>query len=375
MGTLPLPSHILFRHVVLKGTSYDVGEMQGHMLKDDPGQYRFITSFPPGMIRKKYSKGEFREVKDFFAEYCPGINEEIEGTADALSVSDENITYYYMAHSRAQHCSHFVVLPPLSKDHVYAGRNYDLHPAFNDLRLCTTHVKGHYAHIGFSEDFFGRTEGMNEQGLCITTSKSGNRSSKDEGFLYHAVVRTLLDRCKTVGEALETIQQVPMADYQNFIIIDRHGEAALVEIAGSKKGVKKIGQNSESKFLCATNHYTLPETIHFDRGPRLHSVIRYKTLETRLKNIPHVKKDTIREILSDPMPKGACCHHYANFLGTLWSMVFDVTDINVEICFGTPHRNTWRLFGLHDPVGLTTYAATLCNDSADPMMWKKVSSG
>jgi len=137
-----------------------------------------------------------------------------------------------MAYSKVRQCSHFVVFPPLSI-RVYAGHNYDLHPAFNDLRLCTTRVKGHYTHIGFSEDFFGRTEGINEQGLCITTSRSGdNWSAKGEGFLYHAVVRTVLDLCTTVDEALEIVQHVPMADYQNFIISDSSGGGALVEIAG-----------------------------------------------------------------------------------------------------------------------------------------------
>jgi predicted choloylglycine hydrolase len=353
----------------MEGTSYDVGKMQGIMLKDDPEQYKFITSLPPGIHRKKYSTGAFRKVKDFFARYCPGINEEIRGTADALGVSDNDITYYCMAYSQVRQCSHVVVFPPLST-HVYAGHNYDLHPAFNDLRLCTTRVKGHYTHIGFSEDFFGRTEGINEQGLCITTSRSGdNWSGRDEGFLYHAVVRTVLDLCKTVDEALEIVQQVPMADCQNFIISDSSGGGALVEIAGVKRSVKKSDQNEEP-FLCATNHFTLPEMIHVAK-PRWHSVIRYKTLENRLK-ITHVKKDTIREILSDPMPKGVCCQHYASLLGTLWSTIFDVTDINVEICFGTPHKNTWHVFGLHDPVGLTTYMATLYNEPADPIIWKKM---
>jgi predicted choloylglycine hydrolase len=172
MNPIPVPTHILLRHAVLEGTSYDVGKMQGHMLKEDPEQYRFITSLPPGMTHKKYSKDEFRKVKDFFAKYCPGINEEIKGTADVLGVCEKDITYYYIARSRAQHCSHFAILPSISNNgHMYAGHNYDLHPALSDLRLCTTRVKNHYSHIGFSEDFFGRTEGINEKGLCRLKAK------------------------------------------------------------------------------------------------------------------------------------------------------------------------------------------------------------
>ena len=374
-GSIPLPGHVSFRHVVVEGTSYDVGKLQGHMLKEDPEQYKFITSLPPGINQKKYSKSEFKKIKDFFTEYCPGINEEIKGTADALGAVEEDITYYYMGHSRGQHCSHFAVLSPISEDgHTYAGRNYDLHPACNDLRLCTTHVKGYYSHIGFSEDFFGRTGGMNEEGLCITTSLAAEkRGSVNGGFRYHAVVRTVLDRCKTVDEAVEIIQQIPISDYQNFIVTDCHGESALVEIACSKKCVNQIDQNSQTTFLCATNHYTLPEMIQWNTGPKQHSVIRYKTIEKRLKGaIPQVSRGALVNILSDPFPEGVCCQHYSGFLGTLWSVIFDVTDIKAEICFGTPHKNEWRSFGLDTPPGITKYTTTLVNKPADPAIWRKV---
>ena len=109
MGSMSVPGRIVFRHVVLEGTSFNVENMQGIMLKDDPEQYKFITSLPPGIHQKKYSTGALKKVKDFFARYCPGINEEIRGTADALGLSDNDITYYYMAHSRVRQCSHFVV--------------------------------------------------------------------------------------------------------------------------------------------------------------------------------------------------------------------------------------------------------------------------
>ena len=38
---------------------------------------------------------------------------------------------------------------------------------------------------------------------------------------------------------------------------------------------------------------------------------------------------TARGILSDLYPQGVCCHHYTDFLGTLWSAVFDLTDLKV----------------------------------------------
>ena len=36
-------------------------------------------------------------------------------------------------------------------------------------------------------------------------------------------------------------------------------------------------------------------------------------------------------------------------------MIFDLTDINVEVCFGAPTHNDWHKFTLDDPVGVKEY--------------------
>ena len=108
------------------------------------------------------------------------------------------------------------------------------------------------------------------------------------------------------------------------------------------------------------------------------SVTRYRAIESRVKSaVPHVDKGTIRDILSEPMPKGVCLHHYSVGLGTLWSMIFDVTDTTVEICFGAPssERNSWRSFGLQGSVGVTEYVAHLPEEPAAPGFWERLPPG
>ncbi|WP_349948672.1 hypothetical protein ABFV83_09735 [Lacrimispora sp. BS-2] len=48
--------------------------------------------------------------------------------------------------------------------------------------------------------------------------------------------------------------------------------------------------------------------------------------------------------LSTPYPDGLCCHYYDEFFGTLRSMIFDVTEKNIEITFGSPKINKWNTF-------------------------------
>jgi len=368
---------VVFNHLVMEGDSYGVGKMQGQLLRRNREHYPFLTSLPPGI--RKPSKHEVKKAVDFFETYYPGINDEILGVADELCVPVDSISYYVFGYSSKSHmsssfrkCSQFAVNPSASSNgHTYVGCSYDLHPDYNELRLCTTRVRGQASHIGFSEDLFGRAEGINEHRLCVTTT-----STVGDGFEYHAVVRTILDRCKTVDDALQIINDIPTSHCHNYIIADKRGNAALIELAHSRMNIKRFEPSSNEMLLISTNHYTLPDMLQYDTNRMLQSVIRYETIKSRLAGaIPRISKKIIRDLLSEPMPKGICCHHYGNFLGTLWSMIFDLNEHNVDICFGAPSRNEWRQFGLSDPVGQTEYVATLPYEPANPEIWRKLHQG
>jgi hypothetical protein len=108
------------------------------------------------------------------------------------------------------------------------------------------------------------------------------------------------------------------------------------------------------------------------------SVTRHRAITQRLEDaVPHVDAGTMRAILSEPMPEGICTDHYSEGLGTLWSMIFDLTEGTVEICFGAPssERNAWHSFGLSDPVGETTYAAHLPDAPAAKGFWQRLPPG
>jgi predicted choloylglycine hydrolase len=373
-----IPEEISFTHVVLEGTPYQVGRQQAEMLKDDPQRVQYLTPTPPFLA--KYAAQEADQELAFFDRYCPGIGQELQGAADALGVPIEDIAFLGGKPMSGSHCSHFAILASASKDHhLLVGQNEDCGPGDLDLRLCTTRVQEKAAHIGFSDMILGRVQGMNEHGLCITTSWGTPGAWPDgKGLPYFVVVRAVLDRCQSVEDALDVIAGMPIAWSTNYIVTDRGGRAALIEVAGAHRGVKRIGPGSSDPFLWATNHYTLPAMIPHDIRRMRQSVLRHQAIASRLKrSVPHVAKNTIRGILSEPMPEGVCMHHYSDGLGTLWSMIFDVTDTTVDICFGAPssERNTWRSFGLEDPPGITEYVAHLPDEPSDPAIWERLPPG
>ena len=77
----------------------------------------------------------------------------------------------------------------------------------------------------------GRDDGINEMGLTVTLSSSGfpvgplpeMRRPAVTGLQFWAVVRTLLENCRDVKEALSMLKDMPVAYNLNLIVLDREG--------------------------------------------------------------------------------------------------------------------------------------------------------
>ncbi len=361
---------MLFRHCIAEGTSYEAGRSLGKVFKEDKNFIMFMTS--PFMDGNKLSQYKVNKAMEFYDRFCPGINDEIRGFADYVGASAEDIVYYYAyVQLSVGNCSHMAVLPSITKDgHIYHARSYEF--GWDDKPiLCTSLVEGKYSHIGFGCQLFGRFDGMNQMGLCVSTSAGVIMPNiNQDGFVFPVVVRSLLDRCKTAGEAVELLMSMPIADYRNFIISDKEGNASLVEVAASCREVKHINGVSDDRYVCSANHYTLPQLMKHDTGRTKHSILRYDAIKSRLETAgSNVTKDLLRNILSDTMPDGVCCHHYSDGMGTLWSIIFDPMNVEAEICFGSPAVNGWRIFGLTGGQGTSDYSASLPNKPAEPGFW------
>jgi predicted choloylglycine hydrolase len=354
-----------FSHVVLEGTSYEIGRIQGELIKKNPGYLSFLTS-PPTEIPQP-NPDQLEAALEFFAKYCPGLNDEIRGFADVVGVAPTQVIYYAYSHFSTGHCSHMVVLPGASSDgHVLVGRSYEW--GFDDdFRLCTTRVPGFAAHLGCSIFLFGRLDGVNEHGLSVTMSAGApGEMPQEDGCRFWAVIRTVLDRCRNVDEALELIAGIPISFNFNLILADRKNQAAIVEISCAHRSVRRIGPETPEQFVWATNHYTQPETLPYDIGRRWNSAVRHRTIGSRLRAAtPNIDQETIRGILTDPVPKGVCCHYYEDGMGTLWSFIFDLTDGVYEIALGSPRVNPWRRFTLNDPAGCIEYTAKYPQESPE----------
>ncbi|MHA2020094.1 MAG: C45 family autoproteolytic acyltransferase/hydrolase [Candidatus Thorarchaeota archaeon] len=355
---------VKFHHIVLEGTHYEVGEQLAEYIRTDRDRLKRYVS--EKLEPSKHGFEDFETLRTYYETACPGITEELQGVADTLDISADMIPYWSQSLSSpsANRCSQVAVLSRVTEDgHSYFGRNYDYDTTRDDRVLCTTRVKGKASHIGFTAFLYGRHDGMNEHGLVASLTGAGifNVPLKQRGVVIWVAIRSVLDSCKSVKEALKQLKRIPVGDFDSLILLDRNNHAALVEYADGEFRVKQISDKDPEGFVFSVNHYILPEMEKFNRlniGIISHSSQRRRIISSTLKkNSPQVKRDDIRRLLSTHHPNGLCNHYYNDGFGTLWSVIVDVTKCDMEACFGAPSHNEYLKFGLDDPVGIQEYIA------------------
>jgi len=331
-----------FNSIILQGSSYEVGHLQAKLIKDIPGWVRFVKSGG-----SKFNNEEFKKAQDFFEKVCPGINEELQGMADYFKVTVSHMSFYFYSYLQPR-CSTFNVLPGKSKDqHVYVCRNYDFNFKIEDYRLCSTEITGKYKHVGFSNMLFGRNEGLNEHGLCVTMSSTtiGVGATKwfrppaIVGAQYWLVVRGILENCKRVEEAIDYLNNIEIAFNINLLLTDKEGNTCLVETFDGHKAIKKLGKEG---FLGSTNHALIPKIKKLVGKSMKHSVIRYAAIENLFKTKDRFSLEDLKTFCSTKYPAGLTTLFYRKFLGTVYSIIFDLTDDKMFVCFGSPNINTWQ---------------------------------
>lgn len=317
----------------MKGTAYEVGKQQAVWLKENPLlKTQYIRSEP-------VAKEAVKETKQLLRPYLPQLDEEIAGFCDELKLDETYLTFYYSSHLQPG-CSHCVMQRKKTTDQqTVLLRNYDFSPIFDDMRLVSTHVEGLAVHTGSSLLLFGRSDGMNEHGLSVTFSACGPPIGNEPGLkppavaglqVYH-VIRSVLEYCETVEEAIRSIQEMPVASNVHLMLADRKGEAAAIEMMDGQKAVRR----PERGYIAATNHPLADQTV---KGmTKHHSVVRYEMLMEALEE--QRSSDSLVKLFQTEYPDGLTVHNYEELFGTMRTVMFRPEEGTMDYCFGSPVYN------------------------------------
>ncbi|WP_232699461.1 C45 family autoproteolytic acyltransferase/hydolase [Brevibacillus daliensis] len=319
-------------------------------------QANFVKLVPPlwdvCFHEREVEESWYHEQRAMLGEYNQGVLIELDAFCEELKMSPKQLVYLEQTCMQSG-CSHAVFLPSTTKTaDTYVVRTYEFHPEIDDLRLCSTRIQGAYAHTGFSIQLFGRCEGMNEHGLCVTFSACGMpvgileglRKPKAKGLQSWAVVRTLLETCKTVKEAEELLKAMPIAANMNLIVADCNKQALLFETMDGKKAMKSIEDRSDTSYLVATNHVLFDKLLPHTSGQLKNSVKRHSLLTSFVQEQEKVTIEKVKSLAQVEYPEGLAVHYYQEYFGTLRALVFHLEARRIEVCFGAPTHNSWNTY-------------------------------
>ncbi|MGG1632999.1 C45 family autoproteolytic acyltransferase/hydolase [Paenibacillus sp. NRS-1760] len=345
---------MIFDIHVAEGSSYEVGKQRAITMKENyPDDIPYFISPMEGQDYISLATAHRRMM--LIDKICPGFVDEVQGFSDEVGIEPEKIICFSNSYHNSHNCCQFGVLPSNTSDgHFYVGRSYEYFVR-DERSLCITRVTGKPKHIGFSLQNAGRMDGMNEFGLVVSmTSTAYLKPLGGDGCEFWVAIRAILDRCKDVYEAQCLLEEIPLCTNANFLVADADNQVSVFEVASFSSNKKRISvRKPTGGLLVSTNHYVSHEMKEFDEHHFWHSEMRYSSvLNSLLRDAPYINDEKIRNLMSTPYPNGPCCHFYSSGMGTLRSMIFDVTEKKLKVSFGPSDMNPWHVIDFDAPIGI-----------------------
>lgn len=327
-------------HVRCSGTHYNAGFVYGSRLKKFGTLLLDVVPFEIDEIRMAFALA----CEEHYKIHYPEILQEIKGLADGQEAEYEKILAVLL--------SMYCIMPDQKctnicfegEDGVYLGRNSDFLAVIEKYTMnCIYKLDGCYAFSANTTAFIEMEDGMNEHGLAVGLT-SIYPTVMEPGFNVGMIIRYLLEKCKTVEEALICLKELPIASSQTMALADATGAYVIVEANCKEMEVMYPG---DDKFVLSTNafhsdkmrKYVMPEGSIDDWRQEERYQDTTKALQT--KDYAH-DLTFMKELLSGK--HGFICQYDRKATGadTVWSVVYDVKQKRIYRVEGNPGRRKFK---------------------------------
>lgn len=342
------------RHVVLKGSNYEIGKKIGELAKRDGA--RIVPSGDEIVNRAK---------REYMARNYPVHYQRMKGLASVYGLNIANDSYDFTSLFQPQiptpGCS--VVFFPsgnTENGHDILSRNYDF--PTGDLRTGRRVQKGGLAVMsrpylfeihpdrGYSSlslcafDYLGGVlDGINSKGLVVSilsvgesAERAGYEPGSELGMHELMSMRYLLDNCKNVEEAKKAL--LSLKHYYclipcHYIVGDKTGKSFIFEFShGRNRSIIIDGKGPQ----CITNHLVLlhQQTAEKQKSNPSSSLRRYNRLEELIRTKETFTLGEIAAILAEvaPPPDAPSNPEMAPNR-TLWYAQYDLDDVTLTVEF------------------------------------------
>lgn len=331
----------------LKGKHYEMGKRIGSVFK------KYDTKFPINLDSFQIEFG--KESGKLLKQYFPEAVAEIKGITDVIDYNNELFTAWIMCMGccldiddgscvEVRGCTAFSFI---YNGDIYYARNNDLPPF---LRKTSKSIyyrpQNGNKFIMNTSSFINGEEGINNHGLAVAmTFVKPKLDEIKPGFNSVFLVRYILEKCKTVDEGIDVLEELPIASSCNILLADRSGKMVVVEANPLEMNIRYPEKNKRGdSFIITVNHFT-------SRGMQKHdasnhniyeSETRYETAYNALSDINYnggIKH--AKDILSGEY--GFMCQYNKKMnFDTIWSSIFDIKNLNIYIAEGNPLRAKYK---------------------------------
>jgi predicted choloylglycine hydrolase len=353
----------------LKGNSYEIGKQIGQWVLQNPQAIHGMVLTDQEPVPSQIPP---------YQTYFPDMVEEMQGTADTLQIPINKLRYTAASYLKSGYCSQFAI--PAQKTQSggpLIARNYEFADHMDDMNICHHQGTNSYAHIGSIMLWFGRYDGINDQGLAMSMSAGGIPVGEgmlppfNDGFQFWTVMRAVLDSCKNVEEAIDLVKNIPHCGNPVYMLADASGTLARVEVAGKKVAVKQVEPQNENDWLIATNHMQNFAGGEVNIPAFKNSFTRFEWIENFLMTHSPVNEVDLEQFLDQTYPNGLCCNHYSEGFGTLRSMIFNPAEKSIRVRFGTPGLNEWKTIRVGEPTDQIIETKVI-DEKAPINFWDKI---
>ncbi len=321
-------------HGRFRKSHYETGYNWGSLLYKNGKIINRNATFDITEERKIFAK----ECLPVYEKYYPEILEEIRGLAEGQKGSCEDFYTFLLSMYCFEFNNHCTCFAFKDRDHLIFGRNSDFLVSLEKLYMnCLYKLNGAYGFNGNTTAFIEMEDGINEYGLAVGLTFIYPKIT-GVGFNSGMLVRYLLEKCKTVDEAIKNLNMLPIASQQTLTVIDRLGNFAVIECNCSH--VEVIKPTERDPFVVAVNGFVSPEMMTYNHHniDDWHSSERYSVACNALReNKNKFSFELAGDILSGK--HGFMCQYdRKKDADTVWSVIYDIKNRKIFRVEGNPSR-------------------------------------
>jgi isopenicillin-N N-acyltransferase-like protein len=242
----------------LSGDAEALGASHGRQLGAiiRPAFAKYFGEYFEGETRRRQAAQAVRAFEQFIR---PEHLVEIRALAQASNITEGEalLAQAFLDLAAPGACSTLALSASAAPDGVpRMARNLDFFSfdvADRHSTLLIFHPKDAFAFASVSWlGIVGVLSGMNEHGLCVANMEVPRGPRPPTAMPNLLLYRTLLERCRTVDDAIRLLRETPRQTANSLMLIDTSGDRAVAEIRPDGVTVRRAGEDEP---LVSTNHH------------------------------------------------------------------------------------------------------------------------